>query len=52
MISVYRVLMTVKLFEFSLRSVGAFPIFAGVVHVVSRKRLIVEPNGPIFGPHG
>ncbi len=28
------------------------PIFAGLVHVVSRKRLIVERNGPKFGPHG
>ncbi len=33
-----------------LGSFGAFPIF--LVHVVSQKRLIVECNGPKFGPRG
>ncbi len=37
---------------FSFGSFGAFPVFADLVHVVSRKRLIVEPNGPNFGPQG
>ncbi len=39
------------MFEFSLGSFGAFPIFADLVHV-SWKRLIVERNGPKFGPKG
>ena len=46
--SVYRVLLTAKSSMFSLGSFGAFLIFAGLVHV-SRKRLIVERNGPKFG---
>ncbi len=45
MFSVYRVRLTVKCSKFSLRSFGAFPNFADFVHVVSRKRLIVEPRG-------
>ncbi len=36
--------------KFSFGSFGAFPISADLVHVVSRKRLIVERNGPKFGP--
>ncbi len=46
--SVYRVLLTLK----CLGSFGAFPIFANLVHVVSRKWLIVGQNGPKFGPQG
>ena len=40
------------MFKFSLGSFGTFPIFADLVHVVSRKRLTVEQNGPNFGPLG
>ena len=40
------------MFKFSLESLGAFPYFADRVDVVSRKRLIVEQNGPKFGPQG
>ena len=36
---------------FSLLSVQV-QIFADLVHAVSRKRLIVERNGPKFGPRG
>ncbi len=36
-----------QLFKFSLGSFGAFPIFDDLV---SRKRLVVEQNGPKFGP--
>ncbi len=40
------------MFKFSLGSFSAFPIFTDLVHVVSRKRLIVEWNGPKFGSQG
>ncbi len=40
------------MFKLSLGSFGAFPIFADLVHAVSRKRLMVERNGPKFGPWG
>ncbi len=50
-ISVYRVPLTVKR-SFSMGSFGAFPIFADLVDVVSRKGLIVERNGRKFGPQG
>ena len=40
------------MFKFSLGSFGAFLIFAGLVHVVSQKWLIVEQNGAKFGPQG
>ena len=39
-------------FKFSLESFGAFPIFADLVPFVSRQRLIIERNGPKFGPQG
>ncbi len=39
-------------FKVSLRLVGAFPIFAIFVNPVCRKRLVVERNGPEFGPQG
>ncbi len=37
------------MFKFSLGSFGAFSIFD---NLVSQKRLVVERNGPKFGPHG
>ena len=40
------------MFKFSLRSFGAFTIFGNLIHVVSRKRLIVERNGAKFRPQG
>ena len=44
--SEYRVLLTVKWSSsFWGHLIGAFPIFADVVHVVSQKRLVVEQNG-------
>ncbi len=39
------------MFKFSLESFDALPIFVDLVHV-SRKRLVVERNGPNFGPQG
>ena len=41
-----------EVFNFSLGPFGAFLIFANLIHVVSRKWLIVERNGPKFGPQG
>ena len=38
-----------QVFKFSLGSFGAFPFFDDLV---SRKRLLVERNGPNFGPLG
>ncbi len=35
------------MFKFSLGSFSAFPIFD---NLVSRKRLVIEQNGPKFGP--
>ncbi len=40
------------MFNFSLGLFCAFPIFADLVHVVSRQRAIGERNGPSFGPQG
>ncbi len=40
--------LSILVFKFSLGSFVAFPIFADPVYVVSRKRLIVEQNGPKF----
>ena len=50
--SVYRVLLTVKYSKFNLGSFGAISFFDDLVHVVSRKRLVVERNRPKCGPQG
>ncbi len=36
-------------FQSQSEVIGTFPIFEDLI---SRKRLVLEPNGPIFGPQG
>ena len=44
--SVYRILLTAKCSS----SMGLFGVFLNLDYLVSRKRLVIEQNGPKFGP--